>query len=45
MNKKITILFAIKHRTFLLSINMQDSLANRHKNFLLAIRDNILKAL
>lgn len=30
---------------FLLSINMQDSLANRHKNFLLAIRDNILKAL
>lgn len=30
---------------FLLSINMQDTLANRHKNFLLAIRDNILKAL
>jgi 5-methylcytosine-specific restriction enzyme subunit McrC len=30
---------------FLLSINMQDTLANRHKNFLLAVRDNILKAL
>ena len=32
-------------RIFLLSINMQDNLANRHKNFLLAITENILKAL
>lgn len=30
---------------FLLSINMQDTLANRHRKFLLAIRENILKTL
>lgn len=30
---------------FLLSINMQDTLANRHKKFLLAMQNNILKSL